>query len=400
MTKNSVKLAVLSDLHAYNSASHQDASAPSYLDIASERTPECCPISALLSLIDEEDITADIVLCPGDFGDRACRESLVFAWEKVHEVASKLGAARVIASTGNHDVDSRHVHNEYDPIEELKSLQPMFPIDDEHLAMKYWSYHFHVYSDDAVTIVNLNSSAYHASGLDELEHGRIAMPTLSRLEKELLDHRDTKLKILLCHHNPHKHSEFNLGEHDQIKGGQLLLDFLADVTDQEWLLVHGHKHHPKVTYAAGGASAPVVFSAGSIASTLYPDLKTDTGNQFHLIDVPMSKLQQLGLVGTFRTWDWHVHYGWRAADSSKGLPAHGGFGHRESPARLAARIAKWVAKREGYSSSDDLLKKFPELKHVVPTDLQRLDRNLQVHGYAIDFEATGRITQVVQHVTQ
>jgi hypothetical protein len=112
------------------------------------------------------DMKADILICPGDFSDKACRDSLKVAWHESHNVAKALNAHTLLATTGNHDVDSRNRFNVYDPIEELKSLKPRFPVDNEEMALKYWAYHYHVYSDPLVTIVNLNSSAYHtAKGL-------------------------------------------------------------------------------------------------------------------------------------------------------------------------------------------------------------------------------------------
>jgi predicted phosphodiesterase len=344
---------------------------------------------------------ADILICPGDFSDKACRDSLRVAWEKSHEVAKALRAHKLIATTGNHDVDSRNLYNAYDPIEELKSLSPQFPVADNAMASNYWAYHYHVCTYPDVSIVNVNSSAYHMKAGNEIEHGRVADTTLRRIQSELESLSDSSLKVLLCHHNPHTHSELGLGEDDGIIGGQHLLDLLAASTYEAWLVIHGHKHHPKLTYAAGASSAPVVFSAGSVSSTLYPALRAETGNQFYIIEIPLDEIPVSGLVGTFRSWDWHMHYGWQEADNTKGLPAFGGFGHRESPSRLAARITKWLQGRRAVHASDtELLKRFSELRYVIPSDLRQLNRCLQSRGFSLEFNSSGTVNQVVQYVAR
>ena len=397
-----IRLAVLSDLHAYDSRKGDGRNAPSHFDIASERSRDTCPITALLEKIKEsDDMKSDLLICPGDFSDKACRDSLKVAWQKAHEVADALGAGALVATAGNHDVDSRNLYNEYDPIEELKSLNPQFPIANDDLAQKYWAYHYHVYTQTELTLLNLNSSAYHVVGKEEIEHGRISPKTLDRIRADVRVLPESKLNVLLCHHNPHKHSELELGEYDEIKGGQLLLDLLAEVTHGEWLVIHGHKHHPKITYASGPSCSPVVFSAGSVCSTLYPRLRTETGNQFYIIEIPLQRISETGLVGTFRTWDWHLHYGWQDADAAKGLPATGGFGHRESPSRFASRIAKWLRNKKAvHATGTNLVNRFPELAYMMPMDLQKLNRNLKTRGFAIEFDRKGIVSQVVQYVTR
>jgi hypothetical protein len=64
-------------------------------------------------------------------------------------------------------------------------------------------------------LVVLNSSAYHATEA-EVKHGRITQQTINLL-KETLTSRT--INILMCHHNPQKHSELLLGENDEIRGG-------------------------------------------------------------------------------------------------------------------------------------------------------------------------------------
>jgi hypothetical protein len=187
-----------------------------------------------------------------------------------------------------------------------------------------------------------------------------------------------------------------LGEPDEIKGGQLLLDLLQRPNQLGWLVIHGHKHHPKLTYAAGNSGSPIVFSAGSFASTLYPELREETGNQFYILDIDKLNLSTRGLVGTFRCWDWHKGFGWRDADSNKGLPASGGFGHREHPLVLANRIKASLHEiNDKHIKGENIYTVFPELSFVSPNDLDALSVALESIGVACDFSEAKRITELI-----
>lgn len=389
-----MRIAIVSDLHAFDSSSWEGDSQPSYYDanISADRTQ--CPVEGLKQLIANENLCADLLLCPGDLVDRACRNSLPTVWNEVNGLSSMLGASHVFATAGNHDVDSRYIHSSYDPVEALKDLAPGFPVSDRTLKNQYWSEHFFVFEYDFLRLLVVNSSAYHTNA-DEVQHGRISSSTLQRIANELKPSRQDTLNVLLCHHNPHKHSELKLGELDEIKGGQLLLDLLQTPTQLGWLVIHGHKHHPKLTYAAGNSGSPIVFSAGSLASTLYPELRGETGNQFYIVDVDASNFATRGLVGTFKSWDWHGGFGWRVADSKKGLPARGGFGHRENPLVLANRMkSKLQSLSDKHLKGERIYKKFPELAFVTPNDLDALVVALESIGVMCEFSDVKLMTEL------
>jgi hypothetical protein len=66
--------------------------------------------------------------------------------------------------------------------------------------------------------------------------------------------------------------------------GQFLLDLLAYDSNGDWVVLHGHKHCPKISYAAGGVTSPIVFSCGSIGAKLYPELNGNVRNQWYLLE--------------------------------------------------------------------------------------------------------------------
>src|SRR5579863_2023126 len=106
-------IAVMSDLHVYDEI--VDGESPSWLSTSTPRgRDDHHPISALRVLIKRELPKADLLLCPGDLGDKARPSAIQYAWECVHEIARVLNPALVAATTGNHDCDSRYEHTDFD----------------------------------------------------------------------------------------------------------------------------------------------------------------------------------------------------------------------------------------------------------------------------------------------
>src|SRR4051794_38901144 len=117
----SLELAVLSDLHAYENST--TGGEPSNLRVGDPQDQVGLnPIAGLRRLIEEENLTADVLLCPGDLGDRAERAGIQYAWRAVTDLQSLFGAELLVAAAGNHDLDSRYISTTYDAKGYLQSL--------------------------------------------------------------------------------------------------------------------------------------------------------------------------------------------------------------------------------------------------------------------------------------
>ena len=376
-----------SDLHAYSDR----ATSPSHLDIgAPESVTLQHPIAALLKLIDEKSLSADYLLCPGDLGDKADPKGIAYAWKSLDRVAQTLKCKLFTATAGNHDLDSRLATTNHDPEHILKGLIPSYPLQDETLDDRYWSRAYVIVDRSPVRLVLLNSSAYHGIGNIEQNHGRISELTLSRLRSDLAKLPEMPINILLCHHHPHQHSELNLGEQDVMKEGQQLLDLLGGGGFGRWLVIHGHKHHPKIAYAAGSSISPVVFAAGSLCAILTGALQTSARNQFYIIEVDPDDCAKYGLVGTVRAWDWYPGNGWiEASPQSSGLPASFGFGSRSDPQLLAHAVSVIAAQSTAAISWHDLVAKLPEIAYLLPRDLEQVTQIL-ASRYGFHFGTDGK----------
>ena len=376
---------MVSDLHAFTSA--EPGKAPSYLRTEETATnPLEDPLLSLDLLARQQSLQADMLVCPGDLCDKADSQALQFAWRRVGDIGQTMKASAVIGTAGNHDIDSRH-SRDLDAWSPLKRLSN-YPTADASLSNEYWARHFTIIEAlKECRIVNLNTSAFHGQIEIENNHGRIQNSTLSDLQAKLDTDPAPTANILLCHHHPHQHSEVLLGEDDWMKSGQLLLDLLSNASYGTWMVIHGHKHHPKLTYAAGGGTSAVVFAAGSLGAHLFPQLSSRTKNQFHVVTIDLDRSRRCGLSGWVESWSFAFGLGWLRPDGAlAGLPHRAGFGFRGSPRELAGRIAPTVV---GMVDWDDVVASTPDIKFLLPQDFSAMRHYLKSdHGVVLWEEGT------------
>ena len=400
-----LRIAVVSDLHAFDDG--KGSSATSWLTLSlAETVTAHHPIAALIDLIRRETIRAHYLVCAGDIGDRANPKAIKYAWAQIHRLSRELETQSVIATPGNHDVDSRKTAD-LDAKGYLQALVPPFPLDDEHDNDRFWSRNFVILDRFPLRVVVLNSAAYHGAvsmpgDVPEYEHGRIAASTLSALREKLKELSKTiplpPINLLVCHHHPHKHQDLELEDLSTLKDGAKLLELLGDGAFGRWLVIHGHKHHPRLCYAGGPSSAPIVFGAGSLCAHLPPGSAGSARNQFYVIEVPWDRAATLGLelAGTFQAWDWLPMQEWRPAGPSSGLPAKGGFGYRIELSLEAKRLANHVKTcGEPFLKWDDILKWEPKYEFLMPRDRDSLMDTLErVHHVKTARDSTGGVLQV------
>ncbi len=398
MTPRTLRIAVVSDLHVFNGSS-EDIKSPSTIGTAdTQDAPERHPLRGLAYIIERDKLSADLLICPGDLSDKADPAAQIFAWKKLSELKDQLGAKHLLATAGNHDLDSRKQHDDHDPKGNLQSLTPMFPGVDEALCDRFWSRNFVVVELEDARIVLLNSSAFHGYGSDikpEFYHGRISSKTISALRLALAG-GEKRINILVCHHHPIPHNPVNEEDYSEMVGGDRLIDLLDCAEYGSWLLIHGHKHYPRLTYASGGSSSPIIFSAGSLSAFLYQRIASRARNQFYIIEIPVDDLDslELDLAGTLTAWDWINMSGWQPAGAGSGLPHQVGFGWRESARPIAAMIAKKLEGKSTVVTGEELLAAFPRLRFLRPEDLEAVVWRLRSsHGIVAQLK-DGMISEI------
>lgn len=390
-----LRIAIMSDLHAAPKGGDAASGEVKLFSDDAGSANTAHPMKGLHALIKSNGLRADFVLCPGDMTNKASSTALNYVWAGLHEVRDLMCAKSVLATVGNHDVDSRGHADDAFPREALMKLEPPFPAGDEHLSDKYWAHGYYIQDFDigaagSVRFLVLNSCWLHEAR-DELHRGVLTTYTLERIKEELTGLPKAKVNIAVCHHHPHSHSELGLGADDVIKNGQSLLDILAE--RDHWLVVHGHKHHAKVEYAKGQVFQAVVFAAGSFSGRLEGSNNLVSKNHFHVVEIDCDRSE---LAGRISSWSWVPGLGWEqsAPGSKTGFPCQTGFGYRGSIPELASNIVaslgtalvmKWPS----------LQLNAPEVQHLMPKQFSVLTQLLQDdHGVKVLFDDFGQPEQI------
>lgn len=391
-----VTIAVVSDIHA--AIPSADGNNSSYASTAPNKdATEKDAILSLQKLIETEGISTDFLVCCGDMADRANPTAMNYVWTKFHQIAEHL-KARPIATVGNHDIDSRFTDSDHDARGMLRNLSPTYPLGDDAKNYEFWSRNFVVVITEHVRLVILNSCAYHGFNPDpkapEHEHGRISNYTLSDLKSAIeADKNRNLVNLLICHHHPHKHQDIESEDYSSMQGGEKLIDLLKDLHLGPWMVIHGHKHHPRLIHGAGGALAPLIFGAGSLSAKIHADLQGKSRNQFYVLKFDLDSADELDLqvAGEVRAWDFQLGQGWVPAKTGSGLPFRSGFGYAISqPKKEARQIAATVGSLGGVCSWQDLLASYPYFQYVLPSDLESLAQELKSsHSVGVVYDEHG-----------
>jgi predicted phosphodiesterase len=385
MNQKPITFAILSDLHAAPKSSDPKGTEVKLYSDGDSFGLHDNPLSSLYELISREKLTADFIVCPGDMTNRADGGALRFVWTRLHELKEKFGAHQVIATVGNHDVDSRGQVEGTIPRESLMRLVPRFPISDNSLSDHFWAHGYYITTIGRVRFLVLNSSWLHEHRT-ELERGAITNYTLEKLRRELQENSPAEFNVAVCHHHPHVHSELALGG-DIMINGQQLLDMLSE--NGTWMVIHGHKHHPKIELAQGDFQQPIVLACGSFSGRLEGANATVSRNYFHMV-----QLEQFGedavLRGVITSWNWVSGLGWQSYGSlNSTFPSRLGFGFDGNPRTLARAVADSMGAHH-LKKWHEMVKLQPDLAHLTPRKQSALCDALQAkHNIIITYDETG-----------
>jgi hypothetical protein len=223
--------------------------------------------------------------------------------------------------------------------------------------------------------------------------------TVQGLKSDLSDDQTEYLaNILICHHHPYRHGDIDGDDYSAMRGAPELINLLSSSGHGPWLIIHGHKHHPRVTYAPGGGSSPGIFAAGSFGAALYPELQTEARNQMYFIDIrrPSGRIGPTEVLATFESWTYHYGNGWSQSRSQgDGLPGRGGLGWRTSVADAAETVMRLC---EGSSTGrltwDELTAEDPRFRFLAPLDVASLLDSVRQAGLRTGLEDEQHVFEV------
>lgn len=394
MPRFKVRLALFSDLHAYHPSPDNNKGWTSYLP-ANPGVADPDPFGDLDKLIERDQLRADLVLCGGDICDKADLRGFQYAWTRLNSLKTKLRAQGLIATCGNHDLNSRFIEAEEDPDPKgaLQTIQPQFPFDDAHLTNHYWARNFAVVSPlQGVRVVVLNTSAYHGGADEEHNHGRVSQRTISAIEKELRAVDMAELNILLCHHHvrPLQGLWAKAPDSEYMKKGGELLSMLTRCTATPWLVLHGHRHVPNLEHSQD--PSVIIVGASSFSGQVQGRL-----NQFHILDVEVDVIAAQPLRGTIETWSWSRPSGWSRrpiANEDEGFPPECGFGSSFQPRAIVKQIEDVLGADPDYIHWHDVVTKVPDLQFMTPAQFRQVESLLESVKINLNRDREGRISQV------
>ncbi|MFN0157619.1 MAG: metallophosphoesterase family protein [Bacteroidota bacterium] len=370
-----MRLAVVSDLHCHSRIKDQSPDTFLLSDLSWEPKRDN-PVASLIDLLKLERIKADVLLVPGDLTNKIERQGLVSGWEHVGTIAQSLGNPLIACTVGNHDVDSTNIHKK-GPFDLPQRLHPDYPVRSEKAKKDFWQDGFCFIEKKHLRILIVNTVKHHHSE-PQAKRGEIDDAQLEMLE-ERLNKLKTKPKkpfqIALLHHHPMLHSDNNLGTADVLERGDVLLDLLDRFGYQ--LVVHGHKHFPKLRYGHGGASPPLVFAAGSL-SAVKGEMLSNTRNLFHVIEITDDTIEYCWYPGIIRSWEFNKGHGWNSPNRrSASFPSISGFGYRGNYRDLASSTAAVLKTKKVPIDWADLVAVLPQLSYLVPHEFEEFGNYLK-----------------------
>ncbi|NOJ12926.1 metallophosphoesterase family protein [Vibrio splendidus] len=380
---NKVNFLIVSDLHSTVEEELKDSKL-----IFHPKTQTSEHANAFINYVKELGKDIDYLVCPGDISNKGDVDGFKAGWSFLHELKDQVGASNLLCVPGNHDHQSRP-GEQFSVIHELKFIQPSFPTNCHQSNTMFWGWHWMHQEFDKFNLIKLNSSAYHGIN-DEYKHGRVAVETSDQIHDYLKSQQfeEKEFNILLCHHHPIPMDDVDeTFDYEVMEGGQHLLKKLDEANVGPWLVVHGHKHFASVSHGMTQRSTPpVIFSAGSLGASLYPQIEDRTANQFYILTVDLDKTSHEGcLVGTFEAYSWNLMNGWHPSQCNH-LPHKGGFGAPKKPHALIRELKELLTKGT-YLDKTDLASVQSEIDYYTPGQFKELLEKMD--KLSIQFEYQG-----------
>lgn len=378
-----MRIAVITDLHYVLDTTK----IPSSFRPQMANGQEFDPIEKLGDFLISHNIKANVLLCPGDITNQAAHAAFIKGWENLRALRDKLSAAELIAVTGNHEVDSRAsdsmknvglVEETVDPVGLLQSIEdyPASFSDNPDKRWIYWGRGYEIIEDDEAVIVLINSCHFHITmQRNEYERGKISQVVLDSFKKKVTELANSKkFRIVLMHHHPISHHDTEGSGQIDMYNGSKLMEILNE-SYNDWLIIHGHKHDPRLIRSQGAATPPIVFSAGSFGAALSGALATKTKNQFYILDLESipNASGTLEMRGRIEAFYW-TSTEWRPAiEEEHGLPNGCGFANNVNVDEIAKNVRDYLETISGsFIKWDEMCEVLPALKYLMPFEIKKL----------------------------
>ncbi|MEW6444230.1 MAG: metallophosphoesterase [bacterium] len=390
--KPSLTIAIVADLHCHLRS--LEYGQESFLLVGSPRIPPSRhPIQSLVDLVRPVPIRADLLVCPGDVTNRASPEGLSQGMEFLLELKRELRCSSLLCTLGNHDVNSMG-GSDGDHFLISRTAHPCFPLEEEQKD-DYWAHGFSIIpADKHSLLLMLNTVADHR---DEktAKRGAFSDDRLYRLDVQLtnvLRKKSFSFRIAVLHHHPLLHSHISYLSGDVLGNGDQLIEILAKHKFD--LILHGHKHQPRLRRQSVGGRNMLVLAAGSFSAFL-GDLWSTTRNLFHILtlDKPATADEY---VASLRTWEYNHGLGWNpAARRSAGLPHIVKF-MGSVPSIPKEDVLRFLEAEDPQKvNAPELFRAFPALEYLLPDEMESFGGALESeYGFRFVYDEFGQLYEV------
>jgi predicted phosphodiesterase len=271
-----VKLAIVSDLHCHPKRDVEKEGVNCTYLFADILRNHDHPIENLINLLKSEEV--DYILCPGDITDKCNTQGFIGGWNYLLELKEHFKAKKIIATVGNHDVDSRGNNDSYS-YSNVKGIKKNYPFENngDKIIEEFYANGYTIIEENEIIFLVIDSCFYHHNK-EESPKGKILIDTINEIENKVKELDEEKYKILLLHHHPIEHTRKDLGEEDVLKNGKELVEMISNYNFD--LIIHGHKHDPWLRLE----NNITILSSGSFSSTSNFQFTSDR-NRFHIVEL-------------------------------------------------------------------------------------------------------------------
>ena len=300
-----VRVAVFSDIHCGYFSRTESFSVPGAKREEISSADSNLEKDLIRLLVQEK---PDFLLIAGDLTSVGSPQEFYACEQEIKKIAGEIGLPtnRIICCMGNHDIDF-NVINLWKSKDKLSEEILNYRKEKyQHLASSISSFCLEhikecqlekkgpapfsgVYEAEDFVAIVLNTS-WLCGPNQEYSHGKLSLEQLDWFEKTLDKYiSDDRKRIVLMHHHPFNYPYPTIGaDISQIEEGAEFVEVASKYRVD--LVIHGHRHHPKVKTEMCDVGYPVTFfCAGSLAVNANHRANGEIPNTIHFIDIDKNR---------------------------------------------------------------------------------------------------------------
>lgn len=381
-------IAVMSDLHVGLAARAKDlcpeppTSARKDRKKYDEKTEDAYR-QKFVQFVQDEGITADYLVLPGDLTNLAKPEEVEIASEFILQAADALGVShnKILFAPGNHDVD----WSAFDPHDNtgIRWEQRYVPIGHNKYHFReiveqgcgdvFLPPHFIAWEFDDLLAIGYNSASHDAPvHKDKAHHGLADPQHIDAIRQYLTDlgpPDGRHVRLFLVHHHVLDFSapiprtpDFSL-----MTNAENLLSLLHECGFD--LVIHGHKHHPRFdTHSTLTYPHLPILCSGSFSVEIDTQWAGTVDNQFHLVTINGREGRENRIRGRTTSWTNNHCRGWIPSEEfTSGIHHIIPFGSYVMPHELDTRLDPYIRiwlETHSHILWSQVVEAFPDLEYL------------------------------------